>query len=206
MENPMVSEDPVQAEIANLVNDHPVLLFMKGTPQMPQCGFSAKVVGILDDVLDSYQTVDVLSRPEVRSGIKEFSQWPTVPQLYVKGEFVGGCDIITEMAGTGELYEALGVELPEVDEPSIEITDSAKEVFADAPVSQDQGLRLGISKQFQYELNVGPITANDFRVESNGITLSIDRLSASRANGIVIDFETSGGQSGFRIKNPNEPA
>ena len=202
----MVSEDPVQAEIANLVNDHPVLLFMKGTPQMPQCGFSAKVVGILDDVLDSYQTVDVLSRPEVRSGIKEFSQWPTVPQLYVKGEFVGGCDIITEMAGTGELYEALGVELPEVDEPSIEITDSAKEVFADAPVSQDQGLRLGISKQFQYELNVGPITANDFRVESNGITLSIDRLSASRANGIVIDFETSGGQSGFRIKNPNEPA
>ena len=195
----MVSEDPVQAEIANLVNDHPVLLFMKGTPQMPQCGFSAKVVGILDDVLDSYQTVDVLSRPEVRSGIKEFSQWPTVPQLYVKGEFVGGCDIITEMAGTGELYEALGVELPEVDEPSIEITDSAKEVFADAPVSQDQGLRLGISKQFQYELNVGPITANDFRVESNGITLSIDRLSASRANGIVIDFETSGalrGQNG----------
>ena len=202
----MVSEDPVQAEIASLVNDYPVLLFMKGTPQMPQCGFSAKVVGILDDVLDSYQTVDVLSRPEVRSGIKEFSQWPTVPQLYVKGEFVGGCDIISEMAGTGELYEALGVELPEVDEPSIEITDSAREVFADAPVSQDQGLRLGISKQFQYELNVGPITANDFRVESNGITLSIDRLSASRANGIVIDFETSGGQSGFRIKNPNEPA
>lgn len=202
----MNSQDPVHVEIDELVKAHPVLLFMKGNPQMPQCGFSAKVVGILDDVLDIYETVDVLARPEVRSGIKEYSQWPTVPQLYVKGEFIGGCDIITEMAGTGELYEALGVTLPEVSEPKIEITDSARDVFADAPRAEGQGIRLGISKQFQYELNVGPTTANDFSVESNGITLVIDRMSASRADGIVIDFETDGAQSGFRIKNPNESA
>ena len=202
----MTSQDPVQQEIDKMVKANDVLLFMKGNPQMPQCGFSAKVVGILDDVLDTYATVDVLSRPEVRSGIKEYSQWPTVPQLYVKGEFIGGCDIITEMAGNGELYEALGVTLPEVSEPKIEITDAARDVFADAPVSEEQGIRLGISKQFQYDLNVGPITANDFRVESNGVTLVIDRMSASRADGIVIHFETDGAQSGFRIKNPNEPA
>ncbi len=201
----MVSEDPIQNEIESLVKSNPVVLFMKGTPAMPQCGFSAKVVGILDDVLDQYETVDVIARPEIRSGIKEYTQWPTVPQLYVNGEFLGGCDIILEMAGTGELYESLGIELPEVSEPKIEITDSARDVFADAPCADDQGIRLGISKQFHYEFNVGPINDGDFRVESNGITLVIDRMSASRADGITVDFETSGAQSGFRIKNPNEP-
>lgn len=201
----MVAEDPVQKEIDTLVKGHPVVLFMKGTPQMPQCGFSATVVGILDDMLPGYQTVDVIARPEIRSGIKEYSEWPTVPQLYVDGEFVGGCDIITEMAGSGELYETLGVEVPDVAEPSIEITDNAKAVFADAPCSDDQGIRLGINKQFRYDLNVGPINAHDFRVESNGITLTIDRMSAARADGITIDYETDGPQSGFQIKNPNEP-
>lgn len=202
----MVSEDPVRIEIDTLVKSHPVVLFMKGTPEMPQCGFSAKVIGILEDVLDQFETVDVIARPEIRDGIKEYTQWPTVPQLYVKGEFVGGCDIITEMAGTGELYETLGIELPEVAEPKIEISDGARDVFADAPCGNDQGIRLGINKHFQYEVNIGPINALDFRVESNGITLVIDRMSASRADGIAIDFETSEGQSGFRIKNPNEPS
>ncbi|MCP5040391.1 MAG: Grx4 family monothiol glutaredoxin [bacterium] len=202
----MAPEDPVQVEIADLVKNNDVVLFMKGTPQMPQCGFSATVVGILDDVLDGYRTVDVLSRPEIRSGIKDYTQWPTVPQLYVKGEFVGGCDIITEMAGNGELYETLGVALPEVCEPSIEITDRAREVFADAPRADDQGIRLSISKQFQYQLGVGPINDTDFRVTSNGITLTIDRMSATRANGLAIDFEGDGAQSGFRVKNPNEPS
>ncbi len=201
----MASEDPVQQEIDELVKSNDIVLFMKGNPQMPQCGFSATVVGILEDVLDEYHTVDVLSRPEIRSGIKEYTQWPTVPQLYVKGEFVGGCDIITEMANSGELYDTLGVELPEVSEPSITITDSARDVFADAPCPDDQGIRLTISKQYQYQLGVGPINANDFRVSSNGITLTIDRMSATRADGLTVDFENAGGQSGFRINNPNEP-
>jgi len=201
----MSAEDPVHQEIDQLVKSQPVVLFMKGTPQMPQCGFSATVVGILEDVLDDYHTVDVLSRPEIRNGIKEYTQWPTVPQLYVNGEFVGGCDIITEMAGTGELYETLGVELPEASEPSITITDSARDVFADAPCPEDQGIRLTISKQFQYQLGVGPINATDFRVSSNGVTLTIDRMSAGRAEGLTVDFESDGAQSGFRIKNPNEP-
>ncbi len=201
----MASEDPVQQEIDELVKNNPVVLFMKGTPQMPQCGFSATVIGILEDVIDDYHTVDVLSRPEIRDGIKEYTQWPTVPQLYVKGEFVGGCDIITEMAGTGELYETLGVQLPEVSEPSVKITDAARDVFADAPCPDEQGIRLTINKHFQYQLGVGPINANDFRVGDNGITLTIDRMSAGRADGLAIDFESDGAQSGFRINNPNEP-
>jgi monothiol glutaredoxin len=82
-----------------------VVLFMKGSPDFPQCGFSAAVVQVLDYLGVEYGSVDVLQDPDVREGIKEFSQWPTIPQLYVKGEFVGGCDIIREMAQTGELQE-----------------------------------------------------------------------------------------------------
>jgi len=202
----MPGEDPVQNEIEELVKSNPVVLFMKGNPQMPQCGFSARVVGILDDVLDTYETVDVIARPEIRTGIKEYTQWPTVPQLYVKGEFVGGCDIIIEMAGSGELYETLGIEIPEVAKPTIQITDAAAQVFRDAPRADGQGIRVSISKQFQYEMNVGPVNPNDFEVESNGITLLIDRMSAARAEGMVIDYQTNGQQSGFRIENPSEPS
>ena len=144
--------------------------------------------------------------PEIRTGVKEYSEWPTVPQLYVAGEFVGGCDIITEMAGTGELYETLGIELPEASLPTFEITDAAVEVLRDAPCASDQMIRISISKDFRYEMNVGPINANDFEVKANGISIAIDRMSSPRAEGMTIDYETDGAQSGFRIKNPNEPA
>ena len=87
------------------IADHPVVLYMKGTPVFPQCGFSAAVVQILTHMGVKFKGVDVLSDPEIRQGIKEFSSWPTIPQLYVKGEFVGGCDIIREMFETGELKQ-----------------------------------------------------------------------------------------------------
>ena len=103
----MSSDPTTQEKISTLVKSSPVMLFMKGTPQMPQCGFSAQVVAILDRLAPSYGTFDALSDPAVREGIKEFSRWPTIPQLYVRGEFVGGCDIITEMFQTGELGETL---------------------------------------------------------------------------------------------------
>ena len=80
-----------------------IVLFMKGTPGMPQCGFSATVVQILDHIGVKYKGVNVLADPEIRQGIKDFSNWPTIPQLYVKGEFVGGCDIVREMFESGEL-------------------------------------------------------------------------------------------------------
>ena len=85
------------------VTSNPVVLYMKGTPVFPQCGFSAAVVQILTELGVKFKGVDVLTDPEIRQGIKEFSSWPTIPQLYVKGEFVGGCDIVREMFQAGEL-------------------------------------------------------------------------------------------------------
>ena len=96
-------QDRIQQEIA----DTPVVLFMKGSPVFPQCGFSAAVVQILSQLGVKFKGVDVLSDPQVRQGIKEFSNWPTIPQLYVKGEFIGGCDIVREMYETGELKQVL---------------------------------------------------------------------------------------------------
>ncbi|MDH3519365.1 MAG: Grx4 family monothiol glutaredoxin, partial [Myxococcales bacterium] len=97
----MSSSDETRARIDALVKQHRVLLFMKGERRFPQCGFSASVVQILDALLPEYATVDVLADPEIREGIKEYSQWPTIPQLYVEGEFQGGCDIVREMFASG---------------------------------------------------------------------------------------------------------
>ena len=93
--------------IDELVKSNDVVLFMKGTALFPQCGFSSRAIAILDRLEAKYETVDVLQDPEIRAGIKEYSDWPTVPQLYVKGEFVGGSDIMMEMFESGELQELL---------------------------------------------------------------------------------------------------
>ena len=98
-----MAETEVFDRIQGDVEKNPVMLYMKGTPIFPQCGFSARVVQILTHLGVPFQSANVLEEPELREGIKEFSQWPTVPQLYVAGEFVGGCDIITEMFQSGEL-------------------------------------------------------------------------------------------------------
>jgi monothiol glutaredoxin len=100
-------DSTVKDRIRDQIAEAPVVLFMKGTPVFPQCGFSAAVVQILSHLGVKFKGIDVLSDPSVRQGIKEFSDWPTIPQLYVKGEFVGGCDIVREMAETGELKQLL---------------------------------------------------------------------------------------------------
>ena len=99
--------DPVQGFIAKAVADHPVILFMKGVPDQPRCGFSQQVVQILDQLGVDFVGVDILQSEALRQGIKTFSDWPTIPQLYVKGEFVGGCDIVREMYQSGELQDLL---------------------------------------------------------------------------------------------------
>ena len=98
------------ARIADLVGKNDVVLFMKGTALFPQCGFSSRAVAILDHLGVPFETVDVLQDPEIRQGIKEYSDWPTVPQLYVKGEFVGGSDIMMEMFESGELQQLVAQE------------------------------------------------------------------------------------------------
>ena len=96
------------ARIADLVGANDILLFMKGTPLFPQCGFSSRAIAILDHLGAPYETVDVLADQEIRQGIKAFSDWPTIPQLYVTGEFVGGSDIMMEMFESGELKQLIG--------------------------------------------------------------------------------------------------
>jgi monothiol glutaredoxin len=99
-----------KSRIDEIVKSNDVVLFMKGTPLFPQCGFSSRAIAILERLGVSYETVDVLQDPEVRAGIKDYSDWPTIPQLYVKGEFVGGSDIMMEMFENGELQQLLGAE------------------------------------------------------------------------------------------------
>ncbi len=102
-----MTNDPVSERIQQEISANPVLLFMKGTPSFPQCGFSAAVVQILSRAGVQFKGIDVLTDPGLREGIKRFSNWPTIPQLYVKGEFIGGCDIVREMYESGELATLL---------------------------------------------------------------------------------------------------
>ena len=107
-----MSENPIREAIQEAINDHDVILFMKGTPERPMCGFSARTVAALDALGAPYAAVDVLPDPRIRQELSALSDWPTIPQLFVGGTLVGGCDIVTEMYESGELAQALGVEPP----------------------------------------------------------------------------------------------
>jgi monothiol glutaredoxin len=196
---------PAEAQIAELVKSDKVVLFMKGNKNFPQCGFSSKVVGILSGLIPSFKTVNVLSDPAIREGVKAFSKWPTIPQLYVNGEFVGGCDIITEMFEAGELQTLLGVVEAEVKVPTITLSPSAAKAFKDAAESPEDHPRLQISAQFAYELFLDQKAAGDVEVSAGGLTVLLDKASAKRADGTTIDF-VEGPSGGFKIENPNEPA
>lgn len=121
-----MSDEPATLHdaITGAIESNPVLLFMKGTPEQPMCGFSARTVGTLQSLGAPFAAVDVLPDPRIREELSAISNWPTIPQLFVNGELVGGCDIITEMYGSGELAEALGVEQPADSEPELETTPS----------------------------------------------------------------------------------
>jgi len=102
-------DDAVKQRIEDDIKNNKVFLYMKGTPQSPQCGFSAQISTVLQQYNTPFKTFNILDDEEIRTGIKEYSDWPTIPQLYVNGEFVGGCDIITELHNSGELKQILGV-------------------------------------------------------------------------------------------------
>ena len=106
------TENPIRDEIQKAISEHDVILFMKGRPEQPMCGFSARTVAALDALGASYAAVDILPDPRIREQLSGLSGWPTIPQLFVNGELVGGCDIVTEMFESGELARLLGVEQP----------------------------------------------------------------------------------------------
>lgn len=197
--------------IQQLIAAAPVVLFMKGQRGAPQCGFSATVCEILDRYVPEYNTVNVLADPALRDGIKQFSDWPTVPQLYVKGEFVGGCDIVQEMAGDGTLLETLGVEAPApaAAPPAIHVSAEAAAELQRAQLQQPAGaaLHLRVDARFQNAMYFGPPEPGETKTEAAGIAFYLDALSAARADGMQIAMaESAEGGAGFQIQNPNAPA
>ncbi|MEM7676185.1 MAG: Grx4 family monothiol glutaredoxin [Myxococcota bacterium] len=197
--------DKVRDQIQSKIDGHEVVLFMKGHRRMPQCGFSAQVVQILDSMLPEYETVNVLADPEVRQGIKAFSDWPTIPQLYVKGEFVGGCDIVVQKYQDGELAGLLGQEPVKVEPPTLQVTTAAAEALK-GPLSEQPGLsvRLMIDPSFRPNMDLDTKGPLDLSVEAEGVTFIMDGGTAQRANGLSIDF-VPGPQGGFKLDNPNAP-
>ncbi len=198
--------DSQRQKFSELVRSDQVVLFMKGNRRFPQCGFSATVVGILDQLAPTYQTVNILQDAEVREGMKEFSSWPTFPQLYVKGEFVGGCDIVKDLFASGELHKLIGVEAKPVKTPSITVTASATKAFeAAAADAGGEVLRLDIDPAFNCDLHFGPREATDVEVKAGSLSIFVPPAAAPRADGITIDFVEGPKGAAFKIDNPNEP-
>jgi monothiol glutaredoxin len=204
--------EPLKQRIEALVRSDRVVLFMKGSRRFPQCGFSSSVVQILDEVLPKYTTVNVLEDPEIRDGIKAYASWPTIPQLYIDGEFVGGADIVREMRESGELAQKLGGAASgggggEVQAaPKITLSAAAKRAFTDAGAdAPGELLRFEVSPRFEYGLYFGPRAEGDVEVDAGGIIVLVDKASARRADGVTIDFIDGPEGAGFKIENPNEP-
>jgi len=199
----------VQDEIQSLVQQNDVVLFMKGTRRAPQCGFSARVCDILDEFLDEYRTVNVLADPKLRDEIKTFSNWPTIPQLYVNAKFVGGSDIVHEMAKNGELADVLGTSRHELTVPDVTLTKSAENAFLkfwDAEGDTEEPVvRLTIGSNWEPLLDLDPQRDGDVVIDMGELDLVMTRSSARRANGVKIDFVERGGQMGFKVENPNRP-
>ena len=195
--------DPVHDQITELVTSNKVVLFMKGNRHFPQCGFSAAVVRILDELLPAYKTVNVLTEPAIRDGVKVYSKWPTIPQLYVGGEFIGGSDIIRDMHASGELQKLLGVTVEAPKAPKITLSAAAATAFKEAS-TPDEFPRMEIGPEFQVELSIDQKKPEDIVVEVSGVTFLFDAASARRADGLSVDF-VPGDAGGFKIENPNEP-
>ena len=203
-----MSLDPaLRARIDALLAANPVVLFLKGTPDAPQCGFSAKAVGALDAAGATYAHVNVLADADIREGIKLYGDWPTIPQLYIGGELVGGSDIIVQMAGSGELHTALGLPAPDRTPPEITITPAAAEMLKQAIANAGEGyaLQVEVDKGFNAHLQLAPVDASAIASESAGIRAQFDLVSAQRARGMTIDWADDARGKGLVIDNPNAP-
>jgi len=197
----------INARIESLLSQSPVVLFMKGTRAAPRCGFSAAAVGVLDELLPDYLTVDVLEDAEIREGIKAYGNWPTIPQLYVKGELVGGSDIVQSMYTSGELQELFGLPKPDRTPPLITIGDAAADAIraALADAEPDARLTLSIDARFQAQFHLAEADAALISADAGGIAIQMDLATAQRARGIRIDWVETAQGAGLSIDNPNAP-
>ena len=203
-----MSLDPaLRTRIDTLLAGNRIVLFMKGQPRAPQCGFSAKAIGALDALGVDYAHVDVLADPEIREGIKQYGQWPTIPQLYIGGELVGGSDIIEQMANSGELYTVLGLAAPDRTPPAITITPAAAQMLREAVTNAGAGfaLQIDVDARFNAKLQLAPVDAAAIATESEGLRAQFDLASARRAQGLRIDWVDDERGRGLVIDNPNAP-
>ncbi len=192
--------------IENLVNSNKVVLFMKGTPQQPQCGFSAKTTAALDTLIPEFVSVNVLEHPAIREGIKEYADWPTIPQLYIDGELIGGNDIVQDMLKSGELAGTLGIEKPTITQPKITISDEGRVVMKKALESQPDGaLHLQISATWTHQIALDPDQQGEVQADVGGFKLHMDPWTAARADGLtmILDEDLTGTR--FIFDNPNAP-
>lgn len=193
-----------QQRIESLIGSNRVVLFMKGTRQMPMCGFSATTVSLLNELVPDYTTFNVLEDQDIREGIKTFSSWPTIPQLYIDQEFVGGCDIVKQMFNSGELHQALGLEQPDRTPPEISISDDAAETFRQALAGNPgQMVHLSIDGRWQHNFTLGPAEGHEVKAQANGVELLMDVATAQKAKGLSIDMTETLQGRGFKIDNPN---
>jgi monothiol glutaredoxin len=200
-----MSLDPtLRARIESLLAANNIVLFMKGDPRAPQCGFSAKAVGVLSALGVDYAHVDVLSDPAIREGIKAYGEWPTIPQLYIGGDLVGGSDIIEQMANSGELHAALGLPRPDRTPPSITVTPAAISMLREALANAGAGyaLQVEVDPNFNTKLQLAPAEANAIAVEIDGVRAQFDLGSARRAQGLSIDWVDDERGRGLVIEHP----
>ena len=192
-----------QEKIDNLINENNILLFMKGDKFAPQCGFSAKVIEILNHYCSMYKTVNVLEDNNIREGIKEYSKWPTIPQLYVNKEFIGGCDILTEMHQSGDLLDIFNIKIKSSDNIKLEISKSAKSAFGKIISESNEGntVRLSVDSKNNTNLSFEDKKDKDIQFEYDNFKLIIDPLSSSRITNLKIDFIEDKNSSGFSIIN-----
>jgi monothiol glutaredoxin len=204
---PMSLDPALRSRIETLLQSNRIVLFMKGEPRAPQCGFSAKAIAALSSLDLDYAHVNVLADPEIREGIKQYGDWPTIPQLYIGGELVGGSDIIEQMVNSGELHSLLGVPAPDRTPPQITITASAAAMLRDALENAGDGyaLQVDIDGSYNAKLQLAPVDANAIAVENDGIRAQFDMASARRAQGMRIDWVDDERGRGLVIDNPNAP-
>jgi len=202
----MNPNESVRERIENHVKGSKVVLFMKGTPSQPMCGFSARTVAALDSVWPDYAAVNVLEDEEIREGIKAYGNWPTIPQLYIDGELVGGCDIVVGMLNSGELHQILGLEAPDRTPPEITITDAAAEKIS-AAMQGHEGvvLHFQVDANWNTQFNLAPIQNGEISAESNGITVAMDLATAQRARGAVVDWVKTLNGEGLSVDLPAAP-
>lgn len=204
----MALDPALKQKIDQLVSSDSVVLFMKGTRSFPQCGFSASVVNMLNTLIPKYTTVNVLSDPDIRGGMKDYSDWPTFPQLFIKGEFVGGADIVRQMFEGGDLEKKLGDLVAPAKVPAVTVTARAATELKAALTDGTPGdvIHLTITPTWEHQLDIGAKEPTHITIEQHGITLQIDRASAARAQGVQVDFVEDATGAGFKIDNPNRPA